>query len=138
MTTEPQAVRLTIPAKPEYIALCRLALAGLPLPDDLEAETLNDLKLAITEACSNSVRHAYGQDDVGVVDVTYEIHPDRVVIEVCDEGAGFAIAERAVTPEDLSESGLGLAIIGALSDEVELGDERRDHGSRLRIVKLLH
>ena len=72
-----RAVRLTIPAKPEYITLCRLALTGLsrvrPLPD----ETLADLKLALTEACSNSVRHAYS-DREGSVEILYELHEDRL------------------------------------------------------------
>src|SRR2546423_208169 len=83
-----RAVRLSFPAKPEYITLGRLALTGLsrlrPLPD----ETLADLKLALTEACSNSVRHAYAGDD-GNVDILYELHPDRLVIEVADAGGGF-------------------------------------------------
>jgi anti-sigma regulatory factor (Ser/Thr protein kinase) len=54
-----RTVRLTIPAKPEYITLSRLALAGLSRVRDFSDETLADLKLALTEACSNSVRHAY-------------------------------------------------------------------------------
>ena len=48
-----------IPAKPEYITLCRLALTGISRLRPLGDETLADLKLALTEACSNSVRHAY-------------------------------------------------------------------------------
>ena len=51
---------LTIPAKPEYITLSRLASRGLSRVRPFTDETLADLKLALTEACSNSVRHAYG------------------------------------------------------------------------------
>ena len=89
-----RTVRLTIPAKPEYITLSRLALTGLsrvrPLPD----ETLADLKLALTEACSNSVRHAYG-DGEGHVEISFELRDDRLIVEVSDDGAGFEPGVRA-------------------------------------------
>src|ERR1700722_16193014 len=82
------AVRLCIPAKPEYITLSRLALTGLsrvrPFPDDV----LADLKLALTEACTNSVRHAYDGGE-GTVEILYELHADRLVVEVTDSGEGF-------------------------------------------------
>ena len=78
-----RAVRLTIPAKPEYITLGRLALAGLARLRPLSEEALADLKLALTEACSNSVRHAYSGAD-GMVEILYELHTDRLVIEVAD------------------------------------------------------
>ena len=58
-----RTVRLTIPAKPEYITLSRLALTGLSRVRPFSDETLADLKLALTEACSNSVRHAYADGD---------------------------------------------------------------------------
>ena len=76
-----QAIRLTIPAKPEYITLGRLALTGIARlrPEPLSAEVLGDLKLALTEACSNSVRHAYGEG-TGVVDIVYERINPRVSI----------------------------------------------------------
>jgi serine/threonine-protein kinase RsbW len=137
MSDPPYAVRLTIPAKPEYIALCRLALAGMSPVGGLSSETVADLKLALTEACSNSVRHAYGYDGDGVVDIVYELHPDRVVIEVSDEGKGFVPGEQAESPEAMNESGLGIAIIRALADELELGERRDGRGSRLRMVKRL-
>jgi len=133
----PQVVELTIPAKPEYITLCRLALAGLSTLRGLPDEVVADLKLALTEACSNSVRHAYQDGQAGeIVEIRYELHSDRVVIEVADEGRGFVPPETPLTRE-LAESGLGIAIIRALADELELGERADGRGSRLRMVKLL-
>jgi serine/threonine-protein kinase RsbW len=134
-----QAIRLTIPAKPEYITLGRLALTGIARlrTEPLSQEVLGDLKLALTEACTNSVRHAYA-DRAGLVEILYELHPDRLVVEVSDHGEGFAPPARPSTldDEELAEGGLGIAIIEALSDEFEIG-ERADGGSRLRFVKRL-
>lgn len=131
------AIRLQIPAKAEYITLCRLALAGLSTLGEFSDEVVADLKLALTEACSNSVRHAYENDDRGTVDIVYELYPDRVVIEVSDAGRGFMPEERRVEPEQLNENGLGIAIIRAVADELELGVRDGGTGSRLRMVKRL-
>ena len=128
------AVRLSIPAKPEYITLGRLALTGLSRLRDLPDEILGDLKLALTEACTNSVQHAYA-DGEGIVEIVYELHDDRVVVEVSDTGDGFE-PPVPVPPEELVESGLGIAIIQALADEFEIRP-REGGGSSLRFVKLL-
>src|SRR5438128_6346628 len=109
-------VRLTIPARAEYITLCRLALTGIARVRSLSDELLADLKLALTEAASNSVRHAYGDDHAGVVEISYELLPDRLVIEVTDEGGGFDLADSRDGPPELSEGGLGIAIIRAIPD----------------------
>ena len=129
-------VRLTIPAKPEYITLVRLALSGLSRLRPLSEETLGDLKLAVTEACSNSVRHGYGSSE-GTVEILYELHPDRFVVEVADDGPGFDVQEDRGDETDLEEGGLGIAIIKAVSDEFEAGERSEGHGSRLRFVKFL-
>ncbi len=134
------AIRLTIPAKPEYITLGRLALTGIARlrAEPLSPEVLGDLKLALTEACTNSVRHAYG-DGAGLVQIVYELHSDRLVVEVSDSGDGFgapAARGAATAGDDLAEGGLGIAIIEALSDELEIG-EGDGGGSRLRFVKHL-
>jgi serine/threonine-protein kinase RsbW len=135
-----RAIRLTIPAKPEYITLGRLALTGIARlqPQPFSHEVLGDLKLALTEACTNSVRHAYA-DGRGSVHILYELHDDRLVVEVSDEGGGFQSPGAAkAAPEDgkLSEGGLGIAIIEALADELEIR-EREQGGSSLRFVKRL-
>jgi serine/threonine-protein kinase RsbW len=131
-----RTVRLTIPARAEYITLCRLALTGISRLASFSEEDLADLKLALTEAASNSVRHAYGEGH-GVVEVVYELHSDRLVIEVTDEGGGFDPAEREGRPERMSEGGLGIAIIRAIADEVEIGSQPDGKGSRLRFIKTL-
>jgi serine/threonine-protein kinase RsbW len=131
-------VRLTIPARAEYITLCRLALTGIGRLRELSDELLADLKLALTEAASNSVRHAYGDTDVGVVQISYELFPDRLVIEVTDEGEGFDPADAEGNADELSEGGLGIAIIRAIADEVEIGAQPGGKGSRLRFEKALN
>jgi serine/threonine-protein kinase RsbW len=135
---EGRIVRLTFPARAEYITLCRLALTGISRLHPLSDEVLADLKLALTEAASNSVRHAYSGDGTGVVHVVYELHPDRLVIEVMDEGEGFESAPgRSEGSEPLSEGGLGIAIIRAIADDVEIGTHPGGKGSRLRFIKTL-
>lgn len=137
-----RTVTLTFPAKPEYVALSRLALTGLARARPFADDTLADLKLALTEATSNSVRHAYADGD-GHVQIGFELHGDRLIVEVSDDGPGFEqqaseirAATNGVDAEDLSEGGLGIAIIRSLVDQLELGTGPKG-GSRVRFVKLL-
>jgi serine/threonine-protein kinase RsbW len=131
-------VRLRIPAKAEYITLGRLALTGISRLRELSDETLADLKLALTEACSNSVRHAYRDGREGFVEILYDLRPDRLVIEVVDDGPGFVLGEATGEGDEMTEGGLGLAIIRSLADELELGARTSGGGSRLRFVKKLN
>ena len=137
MSEEGRSVRLTIPAKPEYITLGRLALTAIAGVRPVSDEALHDLKLALTEACTNSVKHAYGENGVGNVDIVYELLADRLAVEIGDAGTGFDPNNGPDYGDELEEGGLGIAIIRALTDEVEIG-EREGGGSRLRFVKLLN
>jgi serine/threonine-protein kinase RsbW len=133
-----RSIMLRIPAKPEYITLCRLALTGLaqmrPIADDVMA----DLKLALTEAVSNSVRHAYGPSGDGHVEVTYELGAGSLGVEVVDDGAGFDPDEApSFDGGELSEGGLGIAIIRSIADTLEIDSKPGRRGSRLRFVKSL-
>jgi serine/threonine-protein kinase RsbW len=131
-------VQLRIPARPEYITLGRLAMTGLARVRPFSEETLADLKLAITEACSNSVRHAY-EDGDGVVEIVYRLESDRIEIEVADDGTGFdhTGSGEPAGEQELSEGGLGIAIIRSIADELEIGTGESGRGSRLRFVKTL-
>jgi len=133
-----RSVRLRIPAKAEYVTLCRLALTGLAQLRAMDDGTIADMKLALTEAVSNSVRHAYGGAD-GHVDISYELRPNRLDVEVVDDGAGFDPDEPPkIEGEELSEGGLGIAIIRTIADEFEIDSKPGVRGSRLRFAKLLN
>ena len=137
MDADQRVLTLEFPARAEYLVLGRLVLTGLSRARPLDEDTLADLKLALTEACSNSVRHAYA-DDPGTVSVKYELTADELAVQVDDDGPGFdpeAIA--TVDPEALNESGLGLAIIRAVADECHVRSAGDGRGSCIRFVKRL-
>jgi serine/threonine-protein kinase RsbW len=136
-----QVVSLTIPAEAKWLALCRLVLSGLCRLGRVDDETLADLKLAVTEACSNSVRHAYA-DGSGAVGVRYKLGTDSLTVEISDAGRGFRfdrpVPELAVVPDKgLREDEMGLAIIHALVDEVDIGAGPGGHGTTISFVKYL-
>jgi serine/threonine-protein kinase RsbW len=132
-----RSVRLRVPARAEYIALARLALSGLADIVALPEELLADLKLALTEAVSNSVRHAYA-DGAGFVSIAYELSGDALTVEVVDDGQGFdPNRPPTLEGEELTEGGLGIAIIRTIADEFELSSRPGVRGSRLRFVKRL-
>ena len=133
---QPGAVSLTIPAKPEFLAFCRLVLAGLAQVQRLEAETLSDLKLAVTEACTNAITHAYDNGE-GTIVVRYLLDADHVDLEIEDRGRGFDGDPRPLLPEGVRESGMGLAIIRAVTDSFEVARGEGGVGSRIRLRKQL-
>ena len=88
-----------------------------------------DMKLAVTEACSNSIRHAY-DDGTGEVLVRFTLEDESIAIEVEDQGDGFEPPEtfRTFSP-DAPEAGMGLAIIDALTDELTFSPGTNGRGS---------
>lgn len=130
-------VTLTMPAKADYLILARLALAGISRAVAIDPETLADLKLAVTEACANAVRHAYG-DEGGQVTVSYHLDGGRLAVLVEDEGTGFDVDHvDEWVPEELDEAGMGLSIIRSVVDDLEVERGAGGRGTRLRLEKRL-
>jgi len=127
-------LRLTFPSRPEYVVLSRLVLSGLARAQAIGPNELGDLKLAVTEASSNSVRHAYDRAG-GTVEIVYELGDSHIAIEVWDEGCGFDARASEPEPGALDEGGLGLSIIHAVCDETRLGRASGGTGSWIRFVK---
>ena len=128
-------VKLDLPAKAEYVLLGRLALAGLLRSNGGYSEdAIADLKLAITEACSNSVRHAYTEDD-GHVHLEFTVADDHVVVLIKDDGGGFHEHDdecpecRQVAGVEMAEGGMGISIIRAVVDGFDL--RRPDDGGNV-------
>ena len=131
-------VTLVFPARPEYLVLARLALTGVARLVHANEEAVADLRLAVTEAAANACRHAYdnGEGDVTVHLALEGEHRIEVVIE--DDGPGFdrdAVEEWKA--DELGEDGMGLAIIRAVADDVEIGPRAGSTGTRLRFTRSL-
>ena len=131
-------VRLTLPAKAEYLILVRLALAGIAHEVPMPESVLADLKLAVTEVCGNAARHAYG-DDPGAVRVQFDVLDDAIAVTIEDDGGGIDLEgrEAVVLGDEALESGMGLAIIRAVVDEVDVARRRDGDGTVVRLTKRL-
>lgn len=128
-------VVLEVPAKPEFLLLARLAATGVGRSAGASEETIADLKLAVTEAVANAVRHAYPPDSPGRVSVELSADGGRLQIAVSDEGRGLGDAELTSDgPSEPGESGMGLSIIRAIADEVEVGAGPDGRGTRVRFA----
>ena len=108
-------VRLALPAKPEGVGVVRQALAGLADAMALDAAILADAKMAVTEACTNVVVHAYGETE-GALEVEMLADEEGVTVVVRDRGTGI----RPRATRETSALGLGLPLIAALSDAFEV------------------
>lgn len=121
-------VRFSLPAVPANVALVRQALAGLADSLRIDPARAADMKIAITEACTNAVVHAYENHD-GALDVAMALEHDRLVLSVRDHGHGL----RPLPSEsDGPPLGFGLALIASLSDEFGIAGGR--HGTEVRIA----
>jgi serine/threonine-protein kinase RsbW len=107
-------LELTLPARPENVAVARHAIGGFADVVEMPDQTLADVKLAVTEACTNVVVHAYPNGD-GPMGLRASIAEGVLRVVVVDEGRG--ILPRADSPG----LGLGLPLIATLAESLELG-----------------
>jgi serine/threonine-protein kinase RsbW len=125
---EPEVIELALPARPEYVGIVRLTLSGIANRLGFTYDEIEDIKLAAGEACTNAVQHAYSESGgEGRLKVSCRLYPDRIVIDVADEGKGFPFSsvketlgplDPGLDIEDVAEGGLGLYLIHSLMDEV--------------------
>jgi anti-sigma regulatory factor (Ser/Thr protein kinase) len=111
----PPEVLLVMPARPEGVGVVRQALAGVADALDFDASVLADMKMAVTEACTNVVVHAYV--DEGTLEVEMLAGEDGLTIVVRDHGTGI---QPRPARSGAPALGLGLPLIAALSDAFEL------------------
>jgi serine/threonine-protein kinase RsbW len=95
----------------------RQALAGMADALAVDAAVLADMKMAVSEACTNVVVHAYDASD-GVLEVDMSADDAGVTIRVRDHGRG--LQPHVKSARDVPALGLGLPLIAALSDTFEV------------------
>jgi len=123
--TEP--IVLELPSSSEYLLLARLVVSCAGQLAEFEPEDVYDLKLAVTEAATNVIRHT----TVGSFQVEYKMLPGTVEITVVDRGGGFDVG--ALTEEPGEHGGFGLAVIRSLVDELVLNSS--SEGTRLKMIR---
>jgi serine/threonine-protein kinase RsbW len=129
-----RTVELTLDARAENLALTRLALAGMAANAGASREVVADLKLAVTEACTNVIKHAYRGGERGKIVVRYTAEPGQLAVEVEDFGSGFAYGTPPPAPDQNGGGhGMGLMIIRVLTDELDISSTGT--GTRLVLVK---
>jgi hypothetical protein len=114
-------VSLTIPARPDYLVLARLALSAVCRLTPLSPEEVADLKLAITEAANDYVDETRGLEDESRLNFSFRLADDRLLMDL----------DGTTGPVAASEQELSRAIIEATVDQAEFGD------GRTRLVKYL-
>ncbi|TYR78360.1 anti-sigma B factor RsbW [Priestia megaterium] len=122
-------IEMKIPAKPDYVAIIRLTLSGIANRMGFSYDDIEDIKIAVSEACTNAVQHAYKDEADGEVKIGFGLFSDRLEIMVIDNGESFDFAklkeqigpyETSREVEFLPEGGLGLYLIETLMDEVKM------------------
>jgi serine/threonine-protein kinase RsbW len=132
-----EVVELEIPARPEFVALARLVVSAMASTDAvLSDDQVDDLKIAVSEACTNAIEAYNGTDDRVVVRCWSDDLGLRVSIE--DRGPGFDPASLPdhpppTDPDRLKfERGLGIPLIRALVDDVEISSS--PSGTEVRLA----
>ena len=132
-------VSLTIPAESDFIPTVRLTLSGLASKLNFTIDEIEDLKVAVSEACNNVIQHAYDQSQPGVIELLFVLSGNDIEITVSDKGRGFDVQNirSSKTDEESSEDfglGLGLTFIKTLMDDTSFTSEL-GKGSKIKMKK---
>ncbi|TDF95511.1 anti-sigma B factor RsbW [Paenibacillus piri] len=131
MNVDNRTVSMTLPAEAEFIDVVRLTLYGICTKAGFTYEEIEDMKVAVAEACNNVVVHAYEPGSSGTMEVRFEMIEHGLRITVKDQGHSFNFPEKAMAAQSLHDKsleeaqigGLGIYLMQALMDEVEVNSE---------------
>ncbi len=111
---------LVLPNKPQYVNVARLAVSGIASRMGFDVDTVDDIKLALAEACTNAIEHGSSK---GCAEYRIEFGVTRrcLTISIADRGCGIDREKMYGAPDlqNLREGGLGIFIINTLMDQVE-------------------
>ena len=114
-------VELRIPSKPEWVAVARLAVAAIGNRLPFSAEEIEDLKLAMAEACTLCITQGTGAQ---TIDITCEAAASALRVEVRDDRyrarGDLTFAQRSSNSDETEGEGLGVFLIQALMDDLQV------------------
>ena len=127
---------LIIPAHPRYLNAARLVTGSAGALSGLGIEEVEDMKVAVSEAVTNVMDHAYGTEAPGRVVVRYRPASGELTVEVEDTGAGFDPGKlpSGAPPQPGPDGGLGLYLVRELADNVKV-ESAPGSGTKVTITK---
>lgn len=134
-------VQMTFPSLPENVGFARAAVAFFASRLDFTLDELDEIKVAVSEAVSNAVIHAY-PDEPGPILLEICVTPDNELsVKVTDHGRGIDDVERACEPSFTTRPGerlgLGLTFIKEYADRLEV-TSRPGEGTVVLFTKRPH
>jgi serine/threonine-protein kinase RsbW len=140
-TAEPQTtdrLELMIPPEAGSVAMARMFAASVARHFGCDEGTVEDVKVAISEACTNAVKAHEGAGIQDPVRIVATAEPMGLRFEVMDDGEGVDLAavtsdSAATPPGGLYEGSLGLVLIRSLFGSLDIG-RNGERGTRIRFV----
>ena len=115
-----QIVELDVPSSPEYVGIVRHAVEGIARRMNFDEFQIEDLKLAVGEACTNAVRHGCAKDDLQHIAVRCTVMNDGLSVEIRNDIRNCDAPDVPAQPDTTREGGYGLYLIRRLMDEVDI------------------
>lgn len=115
-----EVVQLEIPSSPEYVAIARQAVEGLAKRLSFNTSQIEDIKIAVGEACTNAVKHGSNDRECCTVEIRCKVEEDGLMIEIRNSICDCQSPRVPEKPDTTREGGYGLYLIQSLVDEVDL------------------
>jgi serine/threonine-protein kinase RsbW len=128
-------ITIKLPSKAEYVSIARLAASVISNTVGFDIEEIDDIKVAVGEACNNAVLHGNSEDSE--YEINFMLSDEKIHIEVKDNGIGFD-EDKYEEPDldNLKGNGLGIYIMKSLMDEVDILANDNE-GTKLKLIKYL-
>ncbi|MDQ7053020.1 MAG: ATP-binding protein [candidate division KSB1 bacterium] len=132
---------MKIPSQTDNLEIIRDFVAKIARKVGFNEDDINKIELAVDEACTNVIKHAYDNNSKNPIDITIQIDYQKLTILVTDKGKGFD-PTKLKTPDlqeylaEMRVGGLGIYLMKNLMDEVEI-NSKPGKGNQVRMVKYL-
>jgi anti-sigma regulatory factor (Ser/Thr protein kinase) len=130
-------IELSYPSDPRVVRDVRRRFEEFVRGAPLSSDEVEDLKIALSEACANAICHGSPHGAGNQFHVTCFLSNEELVMEVRDEGAGFSPACLCPVPDDYCPSGRGIFLMEQFCDRLEV-EPGPPGGTAVRLIKRLH
>lgn len=129
------AILLDMPSSPRYVSLARLVVSAVARGLDFSEESIDDLKIAVSEMCTNAIIHCQPRQEEQRIQLICRPRPGALTVEVRDNGQGFDPSCVGTFEDGLAYGkGFGIPLIKSLVDQFELQTDE-GKGTVVRITK---